>query len=352
MLADKGYDHDAMNSHQPETATGADIPRPPISVIVCTRDRPRLLRHCLQALSQLMYTTYEVIVVDNASQDGSTSQVVSATPFRYVREDRPGLDWARNRGAAEARYDIIAYIDDDARADSGWLDGVADAFADSRVSAVTGLVLPLEMESEAQRLFEAYSGMSKGAQPRLFQRDSMRPCDVITAHTMGVGANMAFRRRALEMVGGFDTALDAGTLACGAGDLDLFHRLVGAGLTLRYEPKAMVWHEHRRGLDDLRRQIYCNGRSFGVYLIKVWLRHSVPRREVAVFAARWVVGWLVARLVRSAIRQLPFPIALAWAEAWGALHAPWAYIATYRHDRRIRRSLETSSMCKTQYSPR
>ena len=331
-----------MNSNPPEAAIGANIPRPPISVIVCTHDRPHLLRHCLEALSRLTYTTYEVVVVDNASRDGSTAQVVSATPFRYVREDRPGLDWARNRGAAEARHDIIAYIDDDARADPGWLDGVAGAFADARVSAMTGLVLPLELESDAQRLFEAYVGMSKGMQPRLFQRAWVRPRDVIAAHAMGVGANMAFRRSALETVGGFDTALDVGTPACGGGDLDLFHRLVGAGLMLRYEPKALVRHEHRRGLDELHRQIYSNGRSFGVYLIKIWRTHSVPRREAAGYAARWVMGWLVARLVRSATGQLSFPVALTWAEVWGALHAPWAYVATYRHDRRMRRSLKAT----------
>lgn len=330
-----------MNSNQPKATTGADIPGPPISVIVCTRDRPRLLCHCLQALSRLAYTEYEVIVVDNASQDGSTANVVSATSFRYVREDRPGLDWARNRGASEAHYDIIAYIDDDAHADPGWLNGVADAFADPCVSAMTGLVLPLELETDAQRLFEAYGGMSKGAQPRLFQRAWMRPRDMIAAQAVGVGANMAFRRSALEMMGGFDTALDVGTPACGGGDLDLFHRLVAAGLTLRYEPKALVRHQHRRGLDDLRRQIYGNGKSFGVYLIKIWRTHSISRCEVAGYAARWIVGWLVARFVRSAIGQLPFPIALTWAEVWGALHAPWAYIATYRYDRRIRRSLRS-----------
>jgi glycosyltransferase involved in cell wall biosynthesis len=331
-----------MNSNPPKAAICADTPRPPISVIVCTRDRPRLLRRCLEALSRLTYTAYQVVVVDNASRDDSTAEVVSATPFRYAREDRPGLNWARNRGAAEARYDIIAYIDDDARADPGWLDGIADAFADSRVSAMTGLVLPLEMESEAQRLFEVYSGMSKGAQPRLFQRAWMRPREVIAAHAMGVGTNMAFRRSALELVGGFDTALDVGTPACGGGDLDLFHRLVGAGLTLRYEPRALVRHEHRRGLDELQRQIYCNGRSYGVYLIKVWSMHSVPRREVAGFAARWVMGGLVARLIRSATGQLSFPVALTWAEVWGALHAPWAYVATYRHDRQMRRSLKAT----------
>lgn len=312
---------------------------PPISVVVCTRDRAEPLQRCLASLQRLDYPEYEVIIVDNASRDDATARVVAATPFRYVREERPGLDWARNRGAAEAQHDIIAYIDDDAQADPGWLRGITAAFADPSVSAVTGLVRPAELDTPAQRLFEQYGGMGKGLTPRTFQRDALQPYELIASHACGVGANMAFRRSVFETLGGFDTALDVGTPACGGGDLDMFHRVLAAGLTLRYEPTALVWHQHRRDMEGLRRQIYNNGRSYGVYLIKVWRSGSIARPAVATYALRWVGGWLLARLVNRLRGRLRFPLALVWAEMWGALHAPWAYVATHRHDRRLRSAL-------------
>lgn len=313
-------------------------PSLPISVVVCSRDRAQWLECCLESLRKLDYENYEVVVVDNASRDDATARVVAATPFRYVREERPGLDWARNRGAAEAQHDIIAYIDDDAQADPGWLRGIAAAFADASVSAVTGLVRPAELDTPAQRLFEQYGGMGKGLNVLSFHGAAMRPHNLIASHAVGVGANMAFRCSVFATVGGFDTALDVGTPACGGGDLDMFHRVLTAGLTLRYEPSALVWHQHRRDLDGLWRQLYNNGRSFGVYLIKLWLAGSIERREVARFAAGWFVAWVLARFVRGLVRAEHFPLSLLWAELWGALHAPWAYVVTYRNDAHIRRS--------------
>jgi glycosyltransferase involved in cell wall biosynthesis len=308
---------------------------------VCTRDRPLALRRCLRALAQLDYPEFEVIVVDNASMGDSTRQVVAATSSRYVREERPGLDWARNRGLATAQHALVAYIDDDAIADPGWLAGLAAAFDDTQVMAATGLVLPAELETDAQHLFELYGGMGKGFVPRCFHRDQMKPPEWIAAHAAGVGANMAFRRAALERLGGFDTALDVGTPANGGGDIDLFHRLLMHGLTLRYEPTALVWHRHRRELGALRRQLYCNGVAYGVYLLKVWLTHSVARRSVAGYGAHWVSYWLFGRLVRRLVGGERLPLNLILAELWGAAQAPFAFVRTYHLDRTRRLSPPT-----------
>lgn len=303
---------------------------PPISIIVCSRDRPQLLQQCLEALNQLDYAAYEVIVVDNGSRDNLTAQVVAATSFQYVSEPRIGLDYARNRGLAEAQYDLITYADDDVQVSPTWLRGLATAFAEPEVMAVTGLVLPAELETPAQHLFERYGGMGKGMQPRCFRRETMQPWELIAVHHVGVGANMAFRRSVFETIGSFDPALDVGTPAGGGGDLDIFHRVLTAGLTLRYEPTALVRHQHRRDMVGLRRQIYNNGRSFGVYLLKIWHNKTVSRRETVLFALRWLGGWLLARLFKCLIGRLHFPLNLVWAEVWGAMHAPWAYWATYK----------------------
>ena len=145
-------------------------------MIVCTRDRPGELEDCLTALASLKYPSYEVLVVDNASIDERTAAVAARFGVRYVRESRPGLDWARNRGIRESRYSIIAFIDDDARADPNWLSALARAFEDCQVDAVTGLVAPLELETEAQQLYEfAYGGMGKGFESRHLDRSLLGP---------------------------------------------------------------------------------------------------------------------------------------------------------------------------------
>jgi GT2 family glycosyltransferase len=331
-----GWDLAADSLIQP----GGDRPDPPpISLVICTRDRAPLLERCLTHVARLEYPHFEAIVVDNAPSDESTREVAARFPVRYVREDRPGLDWGRNRGIAEARHGIVAFTDDDATPDAGWLNALAAGFENPAIMAVTGLVAPMELATQAQVLFEqVYGGMGKGMRGRLFHRDQMRPSQMIAIHALGVGANMAFRREALERLGGFDTALDVGTAACGGGDLDMFHRVIAAGMPLWYEPRALVWHQHRREIADLRRQLYNDGRSFAVYLLKLWRDRTVPRRSVARYAV-WVWGrWLAGRVVLGALGRHRLPFSVLWANFRGAVDGPRAYLATYRHDRRLKKS--------------
>lgn len=298
---------------------------PPISVVVCTRDRPVALRGCLESLARLRYPAFEVIVVDNASKGPETRELVRAAGFFYEREERPGLDPARNCGWKAAHAGIVAYTDDDARVDPEWLMGIARGFADPSISCVTGLICPLELESPAQTLFELYGGMGKGFRPRVFSPASMRPEAILAAHSVGVGANMAYRRDVLARLGGFDPHLDVGTPSNGAGDLDMFHRLLASGGQARYEPSALAWHQHRRLMPGLYRQICNNGRSFGCYLMKAAVTRSIPRTALARFAVRdWIGGWLLGSLLsRRKLRGLIL------AESWGVLQAPYAYLKTY-----------------------
>jgi hypothetical protein len=250
------------------------------------------------------------------------------------------LDWARNRGADEARHDIIAYTDDDACVSPGWLRGIARAFQDSEVSAVTGLVLPRELETRPQALFEEYGGMSRGLLPRVFDWSCSKEFDITAGSPCGVGANMAFRRAALQAAGSFDTALDVGTPSFGGGDLDMFHRIVAAGGILVYEPAAWIRHRHRRDMAGLERQLYSNGRSFCVYLMKIWKTRSVQRAACARVARWWVLRWLLARFLKRLGQDSGFPLRLILAEIRGTLAGPWAYRETYRRDRGLRLTAE------------
>ncbi|MDB6056180.1 MAG: glycosyl transferase, group 2 family protein, partial [Verrucomicrobiales bacterium] len=159
-----------MLRDRPRPAENSRLPS--ISVAVCTRDRADDLRACLTALSDLDEPPLEVIVVDNAPRTSATRDLVEAlqrsplrggTRFRYILEPKPGLDWARNRAIEEACGEIVAYTDDDVLVDRGWTRAIAKTFADNPdVMALTGLVEPYELETEAQITFEELGGFSRG----------------------------------------------------------------------------------------------------------------------------------------------------------------------------------------------
>ncbi|MEZ4595047.1 MAG: glycosyltransferase family A protein, partial [Chloroflexota bacterium] len=140
-----------------------------LSVVVCTRDRPQDLRMCLETLVQLEAGRHqlELIVVDNNPASGQTQAVVADFPqVRYETELRPGVAYGRNKGLTSARGDIVAYIDDDVKVPPHWPSRVLAPFADPRVMCVSGLVLPLELESESQEMFEKYGALGRGYRPR------------------------------------------------------------------------------------------------------------------------------------------------------------------------------------------
>lgn len=308
---------------QPVTDTIADRHLPPVSVVICTRDRTDLLKGAMEALLALDYPHREIIVVDNAPSNSSTAEFVARYPVRYVKEERPGLDWARNRGIAEAQHDIIAFTDDDARPDRGWLRAMAAAFADPEVMAASGLVAAAEMETLPQQQFElVYGGMLQHLDKFKVPGNLLSAKDRLWASKYGVGANMAFRRQIFEAVGNFDVALDVGTATRGAGDIEMFHRILAKGYATFYDPRALVWHLHRRSDKAFSRQLQDNGRSFGAYLLTCDRNRTVPRLELLKFAAsEWLGWWLLQRLRHPG----KLPRRLVVSELLGALQSPFAY---------------------------
>ncbi len=302
-----------------------------VSVIICTRNRPENLAGCLAALRQQRCPPGEIIVVDNAPADERTKDIATAWGVRYVREDRPGLDFARNCGFRAAVHPIVAYVDDDARPSPDWVAVLAAAFEQNGVAAVTGNVAPAELATYEQCLFEwDYGGMRHGFERWLFRLDLLSTTELLWANLCGVGTNMAFRRQVLIELGGFDPALDVGGPAGGGGDLELFHRLVAAGYSLLYEPSAIVWHIHRRDRAGLRRQLFDNGRSFGAYLLTCAANRTASGGQVVSFALR---NWLYWALLRRVVRPGWMPRTLVLAELQGALVSPLAY---WRAVRRIK----------------
>lgn len=318
--------------------------RPAVTVAVCTRDGAGRLRDCLTSLMAIDYPGHllDLIVVDNAPLDAATRQLVDSEfpSIRYVCEPRPGLDWARNRAIIEAAGEIVAYTDDDVSVDAGWIDAIARVFAEEpEADAVTGLVVPDEIDVESQRLFEAYGGFGRGFDRRYYRVNTAAGERAAASHggagKFGTGANMAFRRSALKRAGMFDPALDVGTPTNGGGDLDMFFRMLKTGGVLVYEPAAIVRHRHRRTLEQLRIQIANNGIGFYSYLVRIADAYPDERSAVVRLGVSWLFWWNVRRLVQSFVRPGEFPRELILAELRGS----FAGLRRYRRAQDVARNV-------------
>lgn len=308
----------------------ASLPR--ITVAVCTRDRPEDLRRCLDGFVRLDYPALDLLVVDNAGRTDATERAVRdyAPYVRYVREPRPGLDWARTRAVLEARGEVIAFADDDVVVDPGWARALGEVYAaNPGVMAVTGLVLPLELETQPQQLFEAYGGFARGFRRRWFGIDAAggQRAGLAFGGTgeCGTGANMSYRRSVFDRIGYFDPALDVGTVTNGGGDLEMFFRVIKEGFPLVYEPRAIVRHRHRRDYASFRTQIANNGVGFYSYLVREGLAYPEERSELAHLGAWWFCYWNVRRLLGSFVRPQLVPREIIMAELTGAVRGLFRY---------------------------
>ena len=260
------------------------------SVVICTRDRPEELQRCLASLPQQTYQPREVIVVDNASKDQRTKAVAMDAGVIYVRENRTGLDIARNTGARLSTSQIVAYTDDDVVLHPRWLERLVAAFDDPLIGAVTGLVLPAELATEAQLHFETYWSFGQGYTRRDFEADAFaaHKSDVFPAWKVGAGASMAFRREMFDRIGYFDTRLDAGRAGC-SGDSEFWYRLLAKGFSCRYEPSSVAFHFHRRTMKGLSSQIFQYMRGHAAALLVQYERTGIASNRIQAFfrMPRW-----------------------------------------------------------------
>ncbi len=200
---------------------------PRISVIVCSCNGARTIRGCLEGLRGLEYPDYEVVVVNDGSND-ATAAIAQEFGYRVITTANQGLSAARNTGLAAATGEIVAYVDDDASPDPHWLTYLAATFLTTRHAGVGGPNIPPPEDGlVAQAVASAPGG----------------PCHVLLSDSVAEhlpGCNMAFRKRHLQAIGGFDPQFRAA-----GDDVDVCWRIQQRGWSLGFSPGAMVWH-HRR----------------------------------------------------------------------------------------------------------
>jgi GT2 family glycosyltransferase len=270
----------------------------PISVIVCTRDRPEALRSALSSLLAVDYPDFEIIVVDNASITDASHGVVTSLNdprLRLVTERAAGLARARNRGVLMAAHEVVAFTDDDVVVDPGWLRGLMDGFSlGTDIACVCGMVPSGELRSFSQAYFDARVTWARRCQPEVYRLSDPPKDQVLFPFQVGqygTGANFAMARSTLIELGGFDEALGVGSPTRGGEDIDMFVRVLLAGHGLAYQPSALVWHRHRADLAALQEQIVGYGLGLGAWIAKL----LTDRRTAPMVLRRAIRGLLHAR---------------------------------------------------------
>ncbi len=216
---------------------------PGVTVVVCARNAEDTIEAALRSLVRLRYEPLEVLVIDDGSTDSTAARAEAIAGVRVVRTPPQGLSAARNRGAAEARHEVIAYTDADCVADPDWLRWIVPVIAGNVVAAGgPNLSMP-----HPGRLYATLAA-APGA-----------PTHVLTSHDRAehlAGCNLVVRRDVHASIGGFDPQFTSA-----GDDADFCWRLLDAGFEIGFAPLGVVWHERRRTVRRYLRQQRGYGRA-------------------------------------------------------------------------------------------
>jgi GT2 family glycosyltransferase len=259
----------------------------PISVVVCTLDRPDALTRCVRALLDCEPPPAQIVIVD---QGARPTAELPDPEIEYLHMPERGVSRGRNRGARAAAHELLAFTDDDCVPARGWIGALAGAY-EQGVDGATGRVLPLPGPPRGVAVSSRTSEIR-----RTFTGPGQTPWDI------GTGGNLSLRRSALETVGGFDETLGPGTAGRAAEDVDLLYRVASAGFAIRYEPEAVVYHEQKTRRERLEGR-FDYGFGLGAFLAG---HASRGDRHARTLRRRYAAG---------VVRRMTSP----WGAAEGAL---------------------------------
>ncbi len=218
---------------------------PKLSIVIATYNRGQALRRTLDSLARMNVPEHEweLVVVNNNSTDDTSSvfarfaQTHPHINTKIADEKRQGLSHARNCGIENSQGPYIVLLDDDVEVNEGFAAAYIGFFdSHPQAAAAGGKVIPL-YETGKPKWISSYTErpiagtLDMGEKVRVFTKG------------YPTGANMAFRRSALEKIGRFDTSLGrTGTALMGGEEKDMFARFSAAGYKTYYVPDAQVLH--------------------------------------------------------------------------------------------------------------
>jgi glycosyltransferase involved in cell wall biosynthesis len=229
------------------------------TVVICTKDRRADLGCCLDSLAlrlAMAQVPWDVLVVDNASNDGTSDEVQGRRddfgwPLEVIREERLGLAIARNTGLHHAQGEVLIFVDDDITFHEGWVEAWEDAFAEDALAAAGGPITPVFPESTPAWYKDgvmADGGTTTGTYNHGNEVLAYQPRQGV-GHPRG--GNMAVRRSLAISLDGFREELGWGKKRIPGEETDFFQRLWDTGVRIQYLPGPKVSHH----LDEARMNI-------------------------------------------------------------------------------------------------
>jgi GT2 family glycosyltransferase len=254
----------------------------PVSVVVPTVGRARLVRSLLESLARCKPLADEILIVDQSADDQVEQVVIEFADIgaRPVHCEGRGEGRGRNVGLREARHDLLLGTDDDCTVAPDWIGRAWAHLKAGPGGIVTGRVLPVGDP-------RAVPSTRDDAEPRDYTGDLS--CFPLFPNNMALNRLMA-----LEL-GGFDEGLPA------APDNDFCYRWLRAGNRLVYEPDMVVWHHDWRTSADLERLYVRYARGQGAFYAKHLRRGDFHMLR---FIARDLIGGCRA-LASAAVRGRP-----------------------------------------------
>ncbi|MBZ5669415.1 MAG: glycosyltransferase [Acidobacteriia bacterium] len=292
-----------------------------VSIIVCTIGRPEALEACVSSLEPFQAQGAEVVVVYNRPANHALEEIRVRHQVRVVDEPRRGLGSARNAGIRASTGTVLAFLDDDARADPNWIPRLLAPLADPEVLAVVGSVWAQTVADPVSQAFDClYRAHLPESQLLLDAPREKHPFPIRLA-MRGTGSNMAIRREAFERFGYFDGRFGRGTRIGSGEETDLLLRLLRGGAKLVVEPAAGIFHCHPTEWRALRRWAFQSGCAHTAILMKYFLQEPSLRGSILRYAALRILGRKeLASPISSQTRipRLPFLL--------GSLYGPLAFL--------------------------
>ena len=264
------------SADQPNRSTPSNQQRLTCAVVVCTRKNSPLLERCLLALRR--QNPELLILVQNGPFDDSLRRQAGDIGAIYLHEPKLGLSRARNLGLRTASAEIVAFVDDDAEVQPGWLAAITDAFADPGVGCVFGKVIDEGSIDHYTSAAGFEISTPDGAQVRMGC-----PCwfEQVTMGRIGAGMNFAVRRSLLVAAGGFDERLGLGSRIPGHEEHKAALEILRQGAAARYLSDAVVRHAGGTRPDPvLRRRILDSAAAAAAYLVLLFAEYPELRSEV------------------------------------------------------------------------
>jgi glycosyltransferase involved in cell wall biosynthesis len=218
------------------TDTTRLAPKPSLSVLVCTRNRPEKLRRAVASILANSFSDFELVVVDQ-STDGKTAaelKEVADERVRYIPTSTVGVAISRNIAVRASRAAIVVFTDDDCICDTEWLLGIVREYAsDPAALGVYGRVMPYG----TQRANMICPCINESMERRVHDTPA------IPHIAFGGGNNMSFKKELFEKVGMFVESLGPGTRLQHAEDTEFSYRILWYRCRIIYSPHPVVQHD-------------------------------------------------------------------------------------------------------------